>query len=101
MTQRKTIDEVVKNLREAVSLHLGDENPTEFRLMENPSILVTFELQPSYSYVHLIYNHSIEKLRSYNAIAIVKEKAKTLVAYLTSNIRNEFYGQSKSFIDLV
>ena len=49
VTQGETLDEVVQNLRDAVSLHLEDENPAEFGLIENPSILVTFELQPSYA----------------------------------------------------
>lgn len=49
VTQGETLDEVVQNLREAVSLHLEDENPAEFGLIENPSILVTFELQPNYA----------------------------------------------------
>jgi predicted RNase H-like HicB family nuclease len=49
VTQGETLDEVVENLREAVSLHLEDENPAEFGLIKNPSILVTFELQPSYA----------------------------------------------------
>ncbi|MGL5944289.1 MAG: type II toxin-antitoxin system HicB family antitoxin [Waterburya sp.] len=49
VTQGETLDEVVLNLKEAVSLHLEDENPAEFGLIDNPSILVTFELQPSYA----------------------------------------------------
>jgi predicted RNase H-like HicB family nuclease len=49
VTQGETLDEVVQNLREAVYLHLEDENPAEFGLIDNPSILVTFELQPSYA----------------------------------------------------
>ncbi|MGL6338810.1 MAG: type II toxin-antitoxin system HicB family antitoxin [Waterburya sp.] len=49
VTQGETLDEVVQNLREAVSLHLEDENPAEFGLIDNTSILVTFELQPSYA----------------------------------------------------
>jgi predicted RNase H-like HicB family nuclease len=49
VTQGETLDEVVQNLQEAVSLHLEDENPAEFGLIENPSILVTFELQLSYA----------------------------------------------------
>ena len=49
VTQGETLDEVVQNLREAVSLHLEDENPAEFGLIDNPSILVTFELQPNYA----------------------------------------------------
>lgn len=49
VTQGETLDEVVQNLRDAVSLHLEDENPAEFGLIKNPSVLVTFELQPSYA----------------------------------------------------
>ncbi|MGL5806313.1 MAG: type II toxin-antitoxin system HicB family antitoxin [Xenococcaceae cyanobacterium] len=49
VTQGETLDEVVQNLTEAVSLHLEGEDPTEFGLVVNPSILVTFELQPSYA----------------------------------------------------
>ena len=36
VTQGETLDEVVQNLREAVSLHLEDENLAEFGLIENP-----------------------------------------------------------------
>ncbi|BAZ45878.1 hypothetical protein NIES4102_29060 [Chondrocystis sp. NIES-4102] len=49
MTQGETLDEVVQNLRETVSLHLEDENPAEFGLIDHPSILVTFDLQPNYA----------------------------------------------------
>ncbi len=49
ITQGETLDEAVKNLTEAVSLHLEGEDPTEFGLVPHPSILVTFELQPEYA----------------------------------------------------
>ena len=49
ITQGETLDEVVQNLKDAVSLHLEDENLAEFGLIDNPSILVTFELQLSYA----------------------------------------------------
>jgi predicted RNase H-like HicB family nuclease len=49
VTQGETLDEVVNNLTEAVSLHLEGEDPAEFGLVSNPAILVTFELQPSYA----------------------------------------------------
>ncbi|MGL4880624.1 MAG: type II toxin-antitoxin system HicB family antitoxin, partial [Waterburya sp.] len=49
VTQGETLDEVVKNLTEAVSLHLEGEDTAEFGLVNNPSILVTFELQPNYA----------------------------------------------------
>ncbi|MDZ8026570.1 MAG: type II toxin-antitoxin system HicB family antitoxin [Nostoc sp. SerVER01] len=49
VTQGETLDEVVYNLREAVALHLEDEDPTQFGLVDKPSLLVTFELQPEYA----------------------------------------------------
>jgi predicted RNase H-like HicB family nuclease len=49
VTQGKTLDEVVKNLQEAIALHLEGEDPAEFGLVVNPSVLVTFELQPAYA----------------------------------------------------
>ncbi len=49
VTQGETLDEVVQNLQEAIALHLEGEEPAEFGLVEHPSILVTFELQPSYA----------------------------------------------------
>ncbi|MCC5635823.1 type II toxin-antitoxin system HicB family antitoxin [Nostoc sp. CHAB 5844] len=49
VTQGETLDEVVHNLREAVALHLEDEDPTQFGLVDKPSLLVTFELQPEYA----------------------------------------------------
>ncbi len=49
VTQGKTLDEVVSNLREAVALHLEGENLVEFGLMENPALLITMEVEPSYA----------------------------------------------------
>ncbi|GAB1538984.1 hypothetical protein NUACC21_16490 [Scytonema sp. NUACC21] len=49
VTQGDTLDEVVHNLREAVALHLEDEDSTQFGLVDKPSLLVTFELQPKYA----------------------------------------------------
>lgn len=48
ITQGKTLDEVVNNLKEAISLHLEGEDPSDFGLVDKPSILVTLELQPEY-----------------------------------------------------
>lgn len=45
VTQGKTIDEVVANLREAVALHLEGEDLADFDLSPNPTILVTLELE--------------------------------------------------------
>ncbi|MBC8521313.1 MAG: type II toxin-antitoxin system HicB family antitoxin [Methanomicrobia archaeon] len=43
-TQGKTLDEAVKNLREAVSLHLEDEEQKEYALSEQPTILAMMEV---------------------------------------------------------
>lgn len=47
VTQGKTIDEVVANLQEAVSLHLEGENPSEFDLAPNPTLLVSAYVSPA------------------------------------------------------
>ncbi len=46
VTQGETLDEVSKNLQEAISLHLEDENLEELDLDSEPSVLVSFELDP-------------------------------------------------------
>lgn len=45
VTEGRTLDEVTRNLQEAVELHLEGENLTELGLDAAPSILVTFELE--------------------------------------------------------
>lgn len=47
VTQGKTIDEAVSNLQEAVSLHLEGEDPKDFDLVSNPTLLITMEVEPS------------------------------------------------------
>jgi predicted RNase H-like HicB family nuclease len=47
VTQGKTLDETIANLKEAVSLHLEGEDPADFDLVPNPSLLVTLELEPA------------------------------------------------------
>jgi predicted RNase H-like HicB family nuclease len=49
ITQGKTLDEVSRNLREAVALYLEDEDPIQLGLVAKPSLIVTFELQPEYA----------------------------------------------------
>jgi predicted RNase H-like HicB family nuclease len=49
VTQGQTIDETLRNLGEAVALHLEDENAAEFGLRDRPSLLVTMEIEPSYA----------------------------------------------------
>lgn len=46
VTQGKSIDETVRNLREAISLHLEGEDLQSLGIGENPSILVNLELEP-------------------------------------------------------
>lgn len=44
VTQGKTLDELTRNINEAVALHLEGEDLAELGLAEKPSILVNFEL---------------------------------------------------------
>lgn len=46
VTQGKTLDETIANLKEAVALHLEGEDLYEFGLASNPTLLVTIELEP-------------------------------------------------------
>lgn len=46
VTQGITLDETIANLQEAVALHLEGEDPADFDLAPNPSLLVTMELEP-------------------------------------------------------
>ena len=50
VTQGKTLDELSKNIEEAVALHLEGENLAELGLADRPSVLVDFELpMPAYA----------------------------------------------------
>jgi predicted RNase H-like HicB family nuclease len=46
VTQGKTLDETLNNLREAVALHLDGENLAELGFASDPNILVTMEIDP-------------------------------------------------------
>lgn len=48
VTQGKTLDEVVENVREAIELHLEGEDLEEWEILPDFSILINFEL-PSYA----------------------------------------------------
>ena len=48
VTQGRTFDETVENLREAVALHLDGENLADLGLAPHPTILLTMELEPEY-----------------------------------------------------
>jgi predicted RNase H-like HicB family nuclease len=46
VTQGDNLDAVTRHLQEAVSLHLEGEDLQELGLVENPTILITFEIDP-------------------------------------------------------
>ena len=46
VTQGRTLDEVTANLNEAISLHLEDEDLSDWDLVAEPSVLASFELDP-------------------------------------------------------
>jgi predicted RNase H-like HicB family nuclease len=46
VTQAKTLDELIENLREAMSLHLKGEDLAELGLADDPAVLASFELEP-------------------------------------------------------
>ncbi len=46
VTQGRTIDEVVENVKEAVALHLEGEDLKEWDILPDFSILVNLELEP-------------------------------------------------------
>jgi predicted RNase H-like HicB family nuclease len=49
VTQGQTLDQVTKNLREAVALHLDGEDLASLGLAPNPTVLVTMELLPTHA----------------------------------------------------
>ena len=49
VTQGKTLDEAVANLKEAVALHIEGENLEQLGLAPNPTLLITMELEPTVS----------------------------------------------------
>ena len=46
VTQGKTLDEAVANLKEAVALHLEGEDLKELGLAPNPTLIITMETEP-------------------------------------------------------
>ncbi len=49
VTQGQTLDEVARNLKEAVELHLAGEDLAAMGLVPDPTILVTLELVPAHA----------------------------------------------------
>jgi predicted RNase H-like HicB family nuclease len=46
VTQGRTIDETVRNIKSALTLHLKGEKLSELDIGRNPSVLVNLELEP-------------------------------------------------------
>ena len=49
VTQGSTLDDVTKNLQEAVALHLAGEDLAVLGLAPNPTVVVTMELLPAHA----------------------------------------------------
>ncbi|MDA1276178.1 MAG: type II toxin-antitoxin system HicB family antitoxin [Verrucomicrobia bacterium] len=49
VTQGVSLDEVTRNLQEAVALHLEEENLTALGLAQNPTLIVTMEVEPEHA----------------------------------------------------
>jgi predicted RNase H-like HicB family nuclease len=49
VTQGRTLDEVVENLKEAVALHLEGEDLEELGLAPNPTLIIMLETEPAAS----------------------------------------------------
>jgi predicted RNase H-like HicB family nuclease len=47
-TQAKTLDELVKNIKEATQLHFSGENLSKKGLVKKPSLFINFEI-PHYA----------------------------------------------------
>jgi predicted RNase H-like HicB family nuclease len=47
-TQAKTLDELIKNIKEATALHFSDEDLKQNGLNKKPSLFVNFEI-PQYA----------------------------------------------------
>jgi len=46
VTQGKSLDETVANLKEAVALHLEGEDLAQLGLAPNPTLIITMETEP-------------------------------------------------------
>ena len=47
VTQGKTLDEAVANLKEAAALHLEGEDLEQLGLAQNPTLIITTETEPT------------------------------------------------------
>ncbi|RLD97079.1 MAG: type II toxin-antitoxin system HicB family antitoxin [Aquificota bacterium] len=48
VTQGKTLDETIGNLKEAVRLHLEGEDLSQWGLAKDPTLVVTLEVEPEH-----------------------------------------------------
>jgi predicted RNase H-like HicB family nuclease len=48
VTQAKTFEELISNIKEAVEVYLYDENIEDSNIVKNPSLLINFEI-PAYA----------------------------------------------------
>lgn len=46
VTQGKTVDEVLRNVEEALRLHLSGEDLSELDLVQDPAVIANIELEP-------------------------------------------------------
>ena len=49
VTQGETLNEVTRNLQEAVALYLEEEDLASLGLAETPTVVVTMEVEPTYA----------------------------------------------------
>ena len=49
VTQGATLDEVVRNLKEAIELHFENEDAAEMGYVDNPTVIITYEAEPAYA----------------------------------------------------
>jgi len=49
VTQGATLDEVVNNLKEAIELHFEGEDAASMGYVENPAIVITYEVETIYA----------------------------------------------------
>jgi len=49
VTQGATLDDVTRNLQEAVAVHLDGEDLSALGLAEHPTLVVTMEVEPAYA----------------------------------------------------
>jgi len=50
VTQGDTLDQVTRNLQEAVALYLDGEDLASFGLADDPTLVVTMELEPQFTH---------------------------------------------------